>query len=76
MAYAVKQTNGQLELLGSVYDSAPYGYVIKKDQTQFADAVAKALKALIDDGSYKKVLDKWGVQAGAIDNPTVNPPAS
>ncbi|MCU1613780.1 MAG: extracellular solute-binding protein family 3, partial [Frankiales bacterium] len=76
MAYAVKQTNGQLELLGSVYDSAPYGYVIKKDQTQFADAVAKAVKALIDDGSYQKVLDKWGVQAGAIDDPTVNPPAS
>jgi len=73
MAYAVKQTGGQLELLGDIYDSAPYGYAIKKDQTQFADAVAKAVQAVIDDGNYKKVLDKWGVAAGAIDKSQVNP---
>ena len=73
IAYAVKQTNGQLELLGDIYDSAPYGYVIKKDQTEFAQAVADAVKALIADGTYKTILDKWGVQAGAIDNPAVNP---
>ena len=73
LAYAVKQTNGQLELLGDIYDSAPYGYVIKKDQTEFAQAVADAVKALITDGTYKTILEKWGVQAGAIDNPAVNP---
>jgi polar amino acid transport system substrate-binding protein len=73
MAYAVQQTNGQLELLGAVYDSAPYGYVIKKDQTEFAQAVAGAVKALIADGSYQQVLEKWGVQAGAITDPAVNP---
>ncbi|HKO86389.1 MAG TPA: ABC transporter substrate-binding protein [Actinomycetota bacterium] len=73
LAYAVKQTNGQLELLGDIYDSAPYGYVIKKDQTEFAQAVADAVKALVSDGTYKTILEKWGVQAGAIDNPAVNP---
>jgi polar amino acid transport system substrate-binding protein len=73
MAYAVKQTKGQLELLGDIYDSAPYGYVLAKDQTEFAQAVADAVKALIDDGSYQKVLVKWGIEGGAIDNPTVNP---
>jgi polar amino acid transport system substrate-binding protein len=73
MAYAVKQTNGQLELLGDVYDAAPYGYVVAKDQTDFAQAIADAVKGLIDDGSYATVLKKWGVDAGAIDDPTVNP---
>jgi polar amino acid transport system substrate-binding protein len=73
LAYAVKQTNGQLELLGDIYDAAPYGYVIEKDQTEFAQAVADAVKALITDGTYKTILDKWGVQAGAIDSPAVNP---
>jgi polar amino acid transport system substrate-binding protein len=73
LAYAVKQTNGQLELLGDIYDAAPYGYVIKKEQTDFAEAVADAVKALIDDGTYKTILTKWGVDAGAIDNPAVNP---
>jgi polar amino acid transport system substrate-binding protein len=75
-AYAVSQTKGQLELLGDIYDSAPYGYVVAKDQTDFANAIQKALAALIQDGTYKKVLAKWGVEAGAIDDPTVNPPVS
>jgi polar amino acid transport system substrate-binding protein len=75
MAYAVKQTSGQLELLGDVYDAAPYGYVVKKDQTEFAQAIADAVKALIADGSYTKVLTNWGVQAGAIKDPAVNPSA-
>jgi polar amino acid transport system substrate-binding protein len=73
MAYAVAQTNGQLELLGDIYDSAPYGYVIPKDQTDFAQAVADAVQALIDDGTYTQVLGRWGVEDGAIDDPTVNP---
>lgn len=73
MAYAVQQTNGQLELLGDIYDSAPYGYVLPKDQTDFAQAVRDAVQALIDDGTYTQVLERWGVQDGAIDDPTVDP---
>jgi polar amino acid transport system substrate-binding protein len=73
LAYAVKQTNGQLELLGDIYDAAPYGYVIEKEQTEYAQAVADAVAALISDGTYKTILEKWGVEAGAITDPTVNP---
>jgi polar amino acid transport system substrate-binding protein len=73
IAYAVQQTAGKLELLGDIYDSAPYGYVIKKDQGEFGAAVSGALAALIADGTYKGILDKWGVSQGAIDQPTVNP---
>jgi polar amino acid transport system substrate-binding protein len=72
-AYAVKQTNGQLALAGDIYDSAPYGYVLPKDQTDFADAIAQALQSMIADGTYKSVLAKWGVDAGAITTPAVNP---
>jgi polar amino acid transport system substrate-binding protein len=73
-AYAVKQTNGQLALVGDIYDSAPYGYVLPKDQADtMAVAVQGALKALIADGTYKTILAKWGVDAGAITDPTVNP---
>jgi polar amino acid transport system substrate-binding protein len=73
VAYAVKQTNGQLQLLGNIYDSAPYGYVVKKDQTDFAQALSGAVGALISDGTYKQILTKWGVEAGAITNSAVNP---
>jgi polar amino acid transport system substrate-binding protein len=74
MIYAVQQTNGQLELLGDVYDAAPYGYVTAKDQAEFAQTLADAVRSLIDDGAYEEVLKNWGVENGAIDNPTVNPP--
>src|SRR3954454_5535436 len=73
MAYAVQQTNGQLELLGDPYAAAPYGFVVAQDQPEFAQALADAVKSLIDDGSYGKVLKKWGVEAGAITDPAVNP---
>lgn len=74
-AYAVQKTNGQLELLGDIYDSAPYGYVLPKDATTngLADAIKSALQAVIDDGSYQKALDKWGVGQGAITTPEINP---
>jgi polar amino acid transport system substrate-binding protein len=75
-AYAVKQTGGQLALIGDIYDSAPYGYVVGKTQTDFADALSGAVQALIADGTYKQILDKWGVSAGSITAPAVNPPAS
>ena len=73
MAYAAEQTGGQLELVGEIYDAAPYGYVIPKDQTEFAQAIADAVRSLIDEGAYQTVLERWGVEAGAIDDPTVNP---
>jgi polar amino acid transport system substrate-binding protein len=72
-AYAVKQTNGQLETIGTIYDAAQYGYVIKKEQTDFADAVSGAVKALIADGTYPTILKKWGVEGGAVTSSAVNP---
>jgi polar amino acid transport system substrate-binding protein len=76
IAYGVVQTNGQMEKLGAIYDSAPYGYVVPKKDMAFADALAGALKALIKDGTYKKILDAWYVGDGAMSNPQVNPPAT
>ena len=73
VAYAVSKTNEQLELLGEIYDSAPYGYVVKQNQGEFAQALADALAAVIADGSYQAVLTEWGVEQGAITDPRVNP---
>jgi polar amino acid transport system substrate-binding protein len=75
-AYAVKQTSGQLALIGDIYDSAPYGYVVGKAQTELAGAISGAVQAIIADGTYKQILDKWGVTAGSITAPAVNPSVS
>ncbi len=73
VAYAVAQSKGKLEALGDIYDSAPYGYVIPKDQTEMANAIVAALKSLAADGGYEKALKAWGVEAGAIQDFAVNP---
>jgi polar amino acid transport system substrate-binding protein len=72
MAGAVKKVGGGLQLVGDVYDSAPYGIAIPKTAGTTKDAVLGAVKALIADGTYKAILDKWGVQSGAITDPVIN----
>jgi polar amino acid transport system substrate-binding protein len=73
VAYAVDQSDGKLEALGDIYDAAPYGYVVPKDQKEMGDAIVAALKSLDADGGYKKALEAWGVEAGAINDFAVNP---
>jgi polar amino acid transport system substrate-binding protein len=75
VAYAVKQSGGKIEAVGDIYDAAPYGYVIPKDETDLANAIVAALKSLDGDGDYKKILETWGVEAGAISDFAVNPSA-
>jgi len=73
VAYAIKQSGGKIEAAGPVYDAAPYGYVLKKSDTAFGQAIADALKALDTSGAYKKALSTWGNEAGAISDFAVNP---
>jgi polar amino acid transport system substrate-binding protein len=72
-AYAVKQQNGKLVTIGNIYDSAPYGYVVPKDQDQFAEAIASAMDLLIVTGVYRAIASKWGVGGGMITDASVNP---
>jgi polar amino acid transport system substrate-binding protein len=73
--YAVKTTDGALEAVGQPYDTAPYGIVLAKGQGEFPDALRGAIQSLIADGTYKAILDKWNVGAGAIPTSQVNPTA-
>jgi polar amino acid transport system substrate-binding protein len=70
---AVDLTSGALELLGEQYDSAPYGFVLPKSETDFGAAIVEALKAMEADGSYKAILSKWKAEGGAISDFAVNP---
>ncbi|WP_035845716.1 ABC transporter substrate-binding protein [Kitasatospora azatica] len=70
--YAVQQTGGQLQTIGSVTDTAPYGVVLPKG-TDLTKAVQGAIQSLMSNGTYKAILQKWGVQAGAISSSQINP---
>jgi polar amino acid transport system substrate-binding protein len=70
-AYQVKKSGGQFKLTGRPYGTAPYGIAIPKD-LELAPAVHAALEHLIQDGTYKQILAKWGISSGAISAPVIN----
>jgi polar amino acid transport system substrate-binding protein len=70
--YQVKITNGGVEQGGEAADVAPYGIAIPKSSGTFKEAVQKAVKKLIDDGTYGTIMDTWGLKDGAITDPKVN----
>ncbi|MET8828284.1 ABC transporter substrate-binding protein [Streptomyces sp. NPDC004610] len=73
-AYAVQTSGGgnDFELVGEQVEAAPYGIAVAKDNTQLRDALQAALDAVIADGEYQKVLEKWGVTEGAVTEAVVN----
>jgi polar amino acid transport system substrate-binding protein len=70
-AYQVKQSKGTFKVTGSPYGTAPYGIAIPKN-SEMADPVLAAVKHLMANGTYMKILDNWGVRGGAISNPAIN----
>jgi polar amino acid transport system substrate-binding protein len=69
--YIVKQSNGQFTQTGTAFEVAPYGIAMAKNNG-LAPAVLAAIKGLMADGTYTKILTTWGVQDGAITNPVIN----
>jgi polar amino acid transport system substrate-binding protein len=69
--YQVKKSNGQFKLLGTPYGTAPYGIAMSKT-SDLAKPVLAGIKALIANGQYKSILEKWGIASGAISNPVIN----
>jgi polar amino acid transport system substrate-binding protein len=70
-AYQVQQSGGQLKLIGKTYGAAPYGLAFPKNSGMTTPTLA-ALKVLMANGTYLKILTKWGVQTGAITTPAIN----
>jgi polar amino acid transport system substrate-binding protein len=70
--YAIKQTGGKLQLAGTSFDSAPYGLAVAKNAGTLKDALQKAIQSMIDGGTYKEILAKWGVESGGVPTATIN----
>ncbi len=64
-AYQVKQAHGTFKITGQTYGTAPYGLALPK-KSGLAPAVLAAMKLLVSNGDYTKILTKWGIQSGAI----------
>jgi polar amino acid transport system substrate-binding protein len=73
-ALAAKTSGGgnDFELFGTPADVAPYGIAVAKGNADLRDALAAALKAVIVDGTYDKIVEKWGLKDGALKTAAVN----
>ncbi|MEV6958740.1 ABC transporter substrate-binding protein [Streptomyces sp. NPDC051207] len=73
-AYAVKTSGGgkDFQLVGEQVEAAPYGIAVAKDNTELRDALKAALDAIIENGEYQKIMEKWGVTEGAVKEATIN----
>jgi polar amino acid transport system substrate-binding protein len=70
--YALKKTGDAFEKAGEDTDAAPYGIALPKNAGTMKEAVQAALQKLMDDGTYKKILDNWGVGDGGITESKIN----
>jgi polar amino acid transport system substrate-binding protein len=69
--YAISKLKDKIEPAGESFEDAPYGIAVKKN-SDLTKALQAALQSMVDDGSYMKILEKWGVENGAIDKITIN----
>ncbi|NLU67196.1 ABC transporter substrate-binding protein [Streptomyces sp. HNM0574] len=70
-AHAAASGN-EFEVVGEQMESAPYGMAFAKDNSELRDAVRAGLQAIIEDGTYAKILKKWGIEDGAVSEAKIN----
>ncbi|MDX8522581.1 ABC transporter substrate-binding protein [Mesorhizobium dulcispinae] len=68
-SYFEVTSKGQLVVLPTLYDVAPLGLAIAKDDKGTTDMMVAALTELFKNGTYKTILEKYGMGAYAIKEP-------
>ncbi|MGW3627779.1 ABC transporter substrate-binding protein [Streptomyces sp. NPDC000880] len=73
-AHIAKTAGGgnDFEVAGDQTAAGPFGIAVDKDNAQLRDALKDALNAIIKNGEYAKVLEKWDVKNSAVTEATIN----
>lgn len=64
--YYDKLNPSQFQVGGSVVNAATEGIAVRKGDTAMLNAVQSAFNSLKSDGTYKNLINKWGLTTGAI----------
>lgn len=72
--YDAKTSDGQITAIPApgTGDPTKMGIVVARGSTQLEKALQDAFNELIANGTYKQILDKWGVSTIAISHSTIN----
>jgi polar amino acid transport system substrate-binding protein len=78
LVYMGTQFPGRYKIVGGSYILTPYitSWGFAKNRAGLRDAVQKAMQEMIKDGTYQKLMDKWGVGGGALPEISINLPAN
>jgi polar amino acid transport system substrate-binding protein len=72
LPYVMSEEPNVYAPVGAAFAEQFTGIALAKGDTALQTAIAIALDALIADGSYKALLDKWQLSSDAIEKATIN----
>jgi polar amino acid transport system substrate-binding protein len=72
LPYAQSQEAGKYRIVGEPIAFGYQGIMFRKDDIALREVVTDQLKAMIADGSYKAILDTWGLGTNAVHEPMLN----
>lgn len=72
--YTARTSGGgnDFEVVGTQYDSAPYGVAVSKDLPGLTKAIQAALQVLKTNGTYDAILKKWNIEQGGVSSFPIN----
>lgn len=71
--YGARQAPARFEVSGPPYGRALYGIAVPKHHDGLRAAILQALKDLMSDGTYRRLVARWGLGAEAVSAPRINP---
>jgi polar amino acid transport system substrate-binding protein len=72
VSYFVAQSKGRTKIVGSYTDVSYIGVALPKG-SEMAAPLQAAIQHLIDNGTYGKIVTKWGLGDGAVKQAPLNP---
>lgn len=73
--YAAKSSKGQLEVAGADHDNGYAGLfqgAVLPKGSPLTQPLLKSFQKLFDNGTYDKIMKKWGLEREIMDKPAVN----